>query len=251
MTRFLSLILIASSLFGGSAFAGPWSEALAQKPTPTKEQPVQTRTQQILYFHSKSCIPCQRIPAELERLKKVGWSVAVWGESKTAFIMTVDGDRHPDMVQKYHVTAYPSFVLLVDDKAVDGLVGVQTAEQIAGLFNNFDPNPKAKAISRGTYEQILNSLGDSGAFSFNPSKPCELRLDEITSLSFVALQGQYTRSGDVVTVTFSGQQPRFQTKKYWMRVSGTLQSVVLDPKTNMATVKTSIGSAKIKVEFEE
>lgn len=97
-----------------------------------KEKEVHIMDRQILYFHSKSCIPCIKFNKEqVPELQRKNWGV---DEKRLSYIKKLDYDEYPSLVEKYNVELIPTFILLKNGVEIDRLTGYYTAAQVTQLW---------------------------------------------------------------------------------------------------------------------
>ncbi len=72
---------------------------------------------QWLVFQTDWCGPCRAAKADfIGWMQASGWQV---DESETAHVRLVNGDRNPQLVAAYRVSAYPTFVLIQQGKEIE------------------------------------------------------------------------------------------------------------------------------------
>lgn len=77
--------------------------------------PEQRRTQWLM-FTAEWCGPCQAAKADfLPWLETSGWEVS---PDEGANVRLVDADQHPDLISRYGIGSYPTFILLRDGQEV-------------------------------------------------------------------------------------------------------------------------------------
>ncbi len=90
-------------------------------------------------FSASWCGPCNLAKGEFKRLTSNGWKVD--GDNKS-HIQIVDGDLNPDLVAKYGIESYPTFVAIKDGQIVKKQVGylgntlVDRTDRIVKLYND-------------------------------------------------------------------------------------------------------------------
>ena len=78
---------------------------------------------QLLSFTAPWCGFCNRQKPILEELSK-----------NSLWIGEVNGDDNPELVTKYSVQAFPSFVLFKDGKAVNSFRGLHSKDEILNII---------------------------------------------------------------------------------------------------------------------
>lgn len=101
---------------------------------------------ELIDFSTTWCGPCQQMKPIVEKLARQGFPVR-----------TVNADNNRALARKYHVTGYPTFILLVNDKVVARQVGACGEAKLRQMLKLI---PKHSAESRSQPEQS-NSLGES------------------------------------------------------------------------------------------
>ena len=90
-------------------------------------------------------------------MKKLNWDVDHWSEDKqtSTHILKVDADKHPDLVKKYKVEAFPTFIKLegASPVEVDRRVGYQTQQQIQDLWSLSKPKTPVVATQQPALPQ--------------------------------------------------------------------------------------------------
>ncbi|MBD3672216.1 MAG: trypsin-like peptidase domain-containing protein [Planctomycetaceae bacterium] len=96
---------------------------------------------ELLDFTATWCGPCQSVAPTVERLKRKGYP-----------IRKVDVDKHPELAARYGVDSIPQFVLVIDGKPKQRLIGPQSEATLAGLMAQIprgEPqHPEASAESK-------------------------------------------------------------------------------------------------------
>src|ERR1700761_8499080 len=91
---------------------------LPSTPTAERGEPV------LLDFHTEWCGPCRAMRPAISKLIDAGYP-----------IRSVDGDRERDLVRKYNVTAFPTFVVVDDEgRALGRIEGARPAQELATLY---------------------------------------------------------------------------------------------------------------------
>jgi thiol-disulfide isomerase/thioredoxin len=91
----------------------------------------------LLDFYTEWCVPCRAMNPTVQSLMKAGYPV-----------QRVNKDRNPTLAAKYDVQAIPCFVMLVDGREVDRVVGVSSysrLEQMCKLAAPGGANPSLVA----------------------------------------------------------------------------------------------------------
>ncbi len=77
----------------------------------------------LLDFHADWCGPCRNMEPAVSQLIGAGYP-----------IRKVNVDQERELAARYHVSSIPCYVLLVDGKEVDRLVGASGAGELQALF---------------------------------------------------------------------------------------------------------------------
>jgi len=94
----------------------------------------------LLDFHTQWCPPCQRMRPAIAELAKAGYP-----------IRSLDGDRERDLVRRYKVTAFPTFVVVDDEGSVLARTeGFQPAADLATLYRDAQARSRPRADRRPT-----------------------------------------------------------------------------------------------------
>ncbi len=91
---------------------------------------------EVLDFSATWCGPCQRMNPVVHRLEREGLP-----------IRQVDVDRNKQLAQRYGVTNIPAFVLVVNGKAVDRVVGVTTESRLRSMIARIPRKPAPAAVA--------------------------------------------------------------------------------------------------------
>jgi thiol-disulfide isomerase/thioredoxin len=88
---------------------------------------------QWLMFTSRSCGPCRAAKFDFEPwLTPSGWRIS---NASDAHIQLIDGDANPDLLAKYQVTSYPTFVLRQGEAEFLRHTGYPGRKALAEEFN--------------------------------------------------------------------------------------------------------------------
>ncbi len=85
----------------------------------------------LLDFHTNWCGPCRQMRPVVQQLIQSGYKVK-----------SIDGDESPDLVERYRVTAYPTFIV-IDPKTGRSLARTQGAQPVGNLTSLYE-EAKAK-----------------------------------------------------------------------------------------------------------
>lgn len=110
----------------------------------------------MLDFTASWCGPCQRMAPVVDRLQAAGMPVR-----------KVDYDTQQALVRQYRVTGVPTFVLLVNGREVDRVVGGTSYEQLAGMF----ARAGATGLSEGRGQIGLGTNGPGGVAHVRGQSP--------------------------------------------------------------------------------
>ena len=102
----------------------------------------------LLDFASPTCGPCQQMIPTVESLEAAGYHVR-----------RVDVTQEPQLAQQFGVTQVPCFVMLVDGREVNRMVGATSREQLeqmllaaqprgAAASSTSLPHPKFRTVAR-------------------------------------------------------------------------------------------------------
>lgn len=101
-------------------------------PTAGRGEPV------LLDFHTEWCGPCRAMRPAMARLVEAGYPVR-----------SVDGDREKDLVRKYGVTAFPTFIVVDDEGVALGRVeGARPAAELATLYREAQAKVRSAPAER-------------------------------------------------------------------------------------------------------
>lgn len=251
------LLLASSTTLLAKEPLPPWQ---LTKPTPQtlpqqeKSQPaLKSIHRQVLFFTASWCQPCRTHQApQLQRLKSSGWVQTPYqNATKTDQILTVDIDLYPELKAKYDVKLLPSFVLLADGLPVDGITGIRTAEEIAGLYNDYDPTPKTGALDSNMVDKILEKLKKPGRLVFSPDDLITIPLDDKNIVMLTGVNCTYMRKGGKFEITYSQPLPRFKTKIGFWWAEGSITTTTYDPATHSVYVQNSLKNATISIKFDK
>jgi len=81
----------------------------------------------LIVFSASWCGYCQKQKPILEELDKI-------------WIGVVDGDKNPELAQKYRITGFPSFIIFRDGKDIDRFSGFHTKFDIMTRLLKFLKN---------------------------------------------------------------------------------------------------------------
>lgn len=88
----------------------------------------------VLEFSATWCGPCQRMSPIVAKLEREGLP-----------IRKVDVDKERELARRYGVQSIPTFVLVVDGKVADRVVGMTTESQIRRLIDRIPKQEAAPA----------------------------------------------------------------------------------------------------------
>lgn len=119
---------------------------------------------ELLDFSATWCGPCQRMNPIVHRLEREGLPVR-----------QVDVDRNKSLAQRYGVTNIPAFVLVVNGKAVDRVVGVTTESRLRSMIARIpratppavasnDRSRRSTPARRSTAGTPVTNVSGSGTF---------------------------------------------------------------------------------------
>lgn len=210
------------------------NKSLAAEPFDiTKETPVDAKAQdmeavapqtQWLMFTAAWCVPCKAAKADfVEWMRRSEWVI---DDTPEAHIRLIDGDREPELVKQYDVSAYPTFVLVQDDRELYRSEGYPGRAELIRRYHDAvrQAAPAVGAVSVGTLKgqrdnigQLIAAvrplLGKDGTLTMRidrPDKtPVVLPLGERFSLRAESpVVMKLTVSNDVLTCRFAEPYPR-------------------------------------------
>jgi thiol-disulfide isomerase/thioredoxin len=133
----------------------------------------------MLDFYTDWCGSCKTMNPTVERLQKAGYPV-----------QRVNAEKDKALAAKYGITGYPTFVMLVDGKEVDRVVGGTTDYRLEQMCKR---GAAAKAI--GQSPPMLALQGPAASQSVPPSLPGGSPAWEAHGSQSAALQQTATASG--------------------------------------------------------
>ncbi len=94
----------------------------------------------ILYdFTANWCAPCRRMKPIVTRMEQQGLP-----------IRQVDVDREPALAKKYGISSIPAFVLVIDGKVVQRVVGMTSESQLRNMIAKIPPVQQSEVIAKNT-----------------------------------------------------------------------------------------------------
>jgi thiol-disulfide isomerase/thioredoxin len=92
----------------------------------------------LLDFHTEWCSPCRAMRPAIAKLIDAGYPVR-----------SVDGDREKDLVRKYGITAFPTFIVVDEDgRALGRVEGARPAQELATLYREAQAKVRYKPLAR-------------------------------------------------------------------------------------------------------
>lgn len=76
-------------------------------------------------FYTDTCQPCRMMAPTVARLAEAGYP-----------IKKIDGNRHMDLIRRFGITAYPTFLMVVDDRETGRIVGMTDYRSLQNLCEN-------------------------------------------------------------------------------------------------------------------
>jgi len=138
----MSRSFLVLSAFCGILYLGSYSDLLGEDNLP-KEETIKSAaldspkvdddssSRRILFFTAKWCCACQKLKkSEFPELIETNWKI---GLRETDHIQIIDGDKHPELIEKYDIEYLPTLVLEVDGKVIDKR-GYLDAHEIAEMY---------------------------------------------------------------------------------------------------------------------
>ncbi len=105
---------------------------LPTTPTADRGEPV------LLDFHTEWCGPCRAMRPAISKLIDAGYPVR-----------SVDGDREKDLVRKYGVSAFPTFIVVDEDgRALGRVEGARPAQELATLYREAQAKVRTRPAAR-------------------------------------------------------------------------------------------------------
>lgn len=83
----------------------------------------------LVEFYADWCPHCQRMMPIMDELKKE--------DSGKATIVQIEGDNNPDLMEKYHVTSYPTWILFRDGQEAWRDGGEKPLSELKDMINRF------------------------------------------------------------------------------------------------------------------
>jgi len=114
----------------------------------------------LLDFTVDGCIPCQQMAPTVDQLASQGYPVR-----------RINASRDPATARQYGVTAFPTFVLVSDNRVVDAVVGATSYDRLVQMFG------KAAALQ----SQAANANPPARMPARMPSLPDEAALPAVAS----------------------------------------------------------------------
>jgi thiol-disulfide isomerase/thioredoxin len=104
----------------------------ADLPSTDRGEPV------LLDFHTEWCSPCRAMRPAIAKLIDAGYPVR-----------SVDGDREKDLVRKYGVDAFPTFIVVDEDgRALARVEGARPAQELATLYREAQAKVRSRPAAR-------------------------------------------------------------------------------------------------------
>lgn len=98
---------------------------------------------ELLDFTASYCGPCQSMAPTVEKLIRKGYP-----------IRKVDVEKNPELAAKYGVESIPQFILVIDEKPVQRLIGPQSEMTLARLMSKIPRGKSTKDPSKNLNLQI-------------------------------------------------------------------------------------------------
>jgi len=93
----------------------------------------------LLDFYSPQCGPCRTMHPTVQQLADAGHPV-----------QQIDVTQHPDLAARHGVGLIPCFVMLVDGREVDRVVGATSHDRLLQMLRHAEPRPAASAPAAKT-----------------------------------------------------------------------------------------------------
>lgn len=119
---------------------------------PLFAQPSQFRGE-ILEFSATWCGPCQAMSPLVKKLQRQGLP-----------IRKIDIEHYPSLTRNYAVKSIPTFVLLIDGKEADRIVGATTESRLRGFLNRIPKSATTRTIAAtGSKPKTPKSASDNNS----------------------------------------------------------------------------------------
>lgn len=138
----------------------------------------------LLDFSAKWCQPCRAMQPTVDRLVRDGYHV-----------QQVDVDQQPSLAKKFRVSALPTFVMLVNGREVDRIVGASDYDRLRDLF------PLRPAALTESKAQVRGQSPDSEVASRSSTSNTVARTRAVRATVRIRvddLQGQSIGTGTIV-----------------------------------------------------
>lgn len=121
-------------------------------------------------FGAVWCGPCQRVAPVVDRLQREGNS-----------IRSIDIDQQPEIAQRFRVERVPTFILVVDGREVDRVVGMMTEGELRAMLNRIPAanppevvvQPAANTTQVEGQPGLKLELGDAAPFPRPTTQPVD------------------------------------------------------------------------------
>ncbi len=123
----------------------------------------------LLFFSTVWCPHCRALEPPFQNLHAAGYPVR-----------TVNGDTERALTQQYHVTGFPTFVLVVDGREVRRVEGQTGIGELVGMFRaaGYDPSgapanavAQTSGASAGGGQEMATTGGQESTFAQNAAQP--------------------------------------------------------------------------------
>ena len=91
----------------------------------------------VLYFQSAQCQPCRQLDGTLGQVAQAGWD-----------IRRIEAPAQLELARRFQIQNLPTLVVLSDDREVDRIVGVVSAEQLTDRLRRAAARQQSAAAAR-------------------------------------------------------------------------------------------------------
>ncbi|MBS0207581.1 MAG: trypsin-like peptidase domain-containing protein [Planctomycetes bacterium] len=120
----------------------------------------------LLDFTASWCGPCRQMQPAIQQLQAAGYPV-----------QAIDVDAQKDLAKQFNVTGVPCFVLVVDGREVQRVVGATTADKLIAMFTAAgarQPQPAQRQLTAATGPAIPHVQSPNVDAAVNSSAPANM-----------------------------------------------------------------------------